>query len=75
MKCPNCQTDLAMTDRQNINVDYCPRCRGFWLEKGRLDQLLEATSAAQRIQEYQIDDDSRHDDRHGYGGGKRRGGY
>ena len=41
MKCPVCKTpDLLMTERQNIEIDYCPTCRGIWLDRGELDKLL-----------------------------------
>lgn len=42
MKCPVCKTpDLLMADRQGIEVDYCPTCRGVWLDRGELDKLVE----------------------------------
>jgi len=42
MKCPVCKTaDLTMTDRQGIEIDYCPECRGVWLDRGELDKLIE----------------------------------
>lgn len=42
MKCPVCkEPDLLMTDRQGIEIDYCPSCRGVWLDRGELDRLLE----------------------------------
>ena len=42
MKCPTCpDTALAITDRQGIEIDYCPQCRGVWLDRGELDKLLE----------------------------------
>lgn len=40
MQCPNDQTTLAMTERQGIEIDYCPTCRGVWLDKGELDKLI-----------------------------------
>ncbi|MPW16843.1 hypothetical protein GCT13_07825 [Paraburkholderia sp. CNPSo 3157] len=41
MKCPVCKTpDLLMTERQNIEIDYCPTCRGVWLDRGELDKLI-----------------------------------
>lgn len=47
MKCPVCKDiDLAMTDRQGIEIDYCPRCRGVWLDRGELDRLIERAEAA-----------------------------
>jgi uncharacterized protein len=42
MKCPVCpSTDLVMTDRQGIEIDYCPKCRGIWLDRGELDKIIE----------------------------------
>jgi len=42
MFCPVCKSvELVMTDRQGIEVDYCPTCRGVWLDRGELDQLIE----------------------------------
>ena len=42
MLCPVCKTvNLAMTDRQGIEIDYCPQCRGIWLDRGELDRLVE----------------------------------
>lgn len=41
MKCPNCSETLLMTERNNIEIDYCPSCRGIWLDKGELDKMLE----------------------------------
>ena len=49
MLCPTCDNvHLAMTDRQGIEIDYCPTCRGVWLDRGELDKLIEraATQAA-----------------------------
>lgn len=41
MKCPNCNETLLMAQRNNIEIDYCPLCRGVWLDKGELDKMLE----------------------------------
>jgi len=42
MKCPTCSTiDLLMTERLNIEIDYCPQCRGVWLDRGELDKIIE----------------------------------
>jgi len=40
MKCPNDQTVLAMTERNGVEIDYCPTCRGVWLDRGELDKLI-----------------------------------
>ncbi|MBO9635202.1 MAG: zf-TFIIB domain-containing protein [Chitinophagaceae bacterium] len=41
MKCPNCSETLLMAERNSIEIDYCPVCRGIWLDKGELDKMLE----------------------------------
>jgi uncharacterized protein len=41
MLCPIDQTELVMADRQGIEIDYCPKCRGVWLDRGELDKLIE----------------------------------
>ena len=42
MKCPTCPTvSLVMTDRSGIEIDYCPECRGVWLDRGELDKIIE----------------------------------
>lgn len=46
MKCPNCEIALAITDRQGIEIDYCPDCRGVWLDRGELDKLIERAAAS-----------------------------
>ena len=48
MKCPNCNETLLMSQRNNIEIDYCPKCRGVWLDKGELDKMLEYASQMQR---------------------------
>jgi Zn-finger nucleic acid-binding protein len=42
MKCPQCNVALVMGERLNTQIDYCPQCRGIWLEKGKLDSLLQS---------------------------------
>jgi Zn-finger nucleic acid-binding protein len=46
MKCPNCQVNLVMTDRSGIEIDYCPECRGVWLDRGELDKIIERSAPA-----------------------------
>lgn len=41
MNCPLDNTPLAITERQGIEIDYCPKCRGVWLDRGELDKLIE----------------------------------
>lgn len=44
MKCPVDDTELAMTERQGIEIDYCPKCRGVWLDRGELDKIIERSA-------------------------------
>ena len=44
MKCPKCQVDLMISDRQGVEVDFCPQCRGVWLDRGELDKVIERAS-------------------------------
>ncbi|HEV7300499.1 MAG TPA: zf-TFIIB domain-containing protein [Tepidisphaeraceae bacterium] len=46
MLCPNCpETRLTMTERQGVEIDYCPNCRGIWLDRGELDKLLDRAAS------------------------------
>ena len=74
MQCPTDGTTLTMSERSGIEIDYCPTCRGVWLDRGELDKLIErslthaapdpAPSAAPAQQGYDRRYDSGHD--HGY---------
>lgn len=47
MQCPVCTgTRLVMSERQGIEIDYCPQCRGVWLDRGELDKIIERSAAA-----------------------------
>ncbi|MCE7979841.1 MAG: hypothetical protein DYG89_01500 [Caldilinea sp. CFX5] len=48
MKCPVCSTELRITDRQGVEIDYCPQCRGVWLDRGELDKIIERAAADYR---------------------------
>lgn len=45
MKCPTDDTLLVMSDRHGIEIDYCPQCRGVWLDRGELDKIIDRASA------------------------------
>ncbi len=45
MKCPLCAVDLVMADRQGIEIDYCPKCRGIWLDRGEIDKIIERSQS------------------------------
>jgi Zn-finger nucleic acid-binding protein len=41
MPCPVCRVSLVMSERQGVEIDYCPQCRGVWLDRGELDKIIE----------------------------------
>ena len=41
MNCPTDGTTLVMSERSGVEIDYCPKCRGVWLDRGELDKILE----------------------------------
>ncbi len=71
MKCPNCEALLVMSERKGIEIDYCPQCRGVWLDKGELDKIIERSTEVQEMPDRdKMDDkwskDRRPEDLHGY---------
>lgn len=70
MKCPVCtEPDLVMTDRQGVEIDYCPKCRGVWLDRGELDKIIERSAsnpASPALPAYRGEPQgySKHDDHH-----------
>jgi Zn-finger nucleic acid-binding protein len=67
MRCPIDGTELLISERNGVEIDYCPKCRGVWLDRGELDKIIEraseqlsALSAPIRSRdEYDSDDDYR----------------
>lgn len=47
MPCPVCKVALVMSDRQGVEIDYCPQCRGVWLDRGELDKIIERSAATE----------------------------
>lgn len=45
MTCPVCNVSLSMADRQGVEIDFCPQCRGVWLDRGELDKIVERSAA------------------------------
>lgn len=55
MRCPVCKdVDLVMSERSGVEIDYCPSCRGIWLDRGELDKIIErsTTTTNSRQNEY-----------------------
>ena len=78
MKCPICTgIDLKISERQGIEIDYCPECRGVWLDRGELDKIIErsvaqipaSTQPEPQYQQpvYNQQHGKQHHDSHGYG--------
>ena len=67
MKCPVCNVDLLMTDRQGVEIDYCPQCRGVWLDRGELDKIIDRSAGfggdSRADRDDRDDRDRRFDDR------------
>jgi Zn-finger nucleic acid-binding protein len=82
MKCPVCDSvELLMAERQGVEIDYCPGCRGVWLDRGELDKIVErsgelsAAPAGKRDVHGDEDRDARRDthyDDHGHDSGDNR---
>jgi len=75
MKCPNDSATLVMSERSGVEIDYCPECRGVWLDRGELDKIIDraesefaksapvAPPAAPRAPQYTERDRDRYNDR------------
>ncbi|HLP35970.1 zf-TFIIB domain-containing protein [Lacibacter sp.] len=74
MKCPVCTTvDLVMSERQGIEIDYCPTCRGIWLDRGELDKIIDRVVASEKsnipvnpLPMNNYSNDYKHHDKHQY---------
>lgn len=81
MNCPVCNVELLMSERQGIEIDYCPKCRGVWLDRGELDKIIERSMSQQpsTAPSYRQDDrygkhkQHRNEDHGGHRHRKRRG--
>ena len=69
MLCPVCRVDLVMSERQGIEIDYCPKCRGVWLDRGELDKIVER-SAPEAAPARPATPAGAHPGGYGYGHGK-----
>jgi uncharacterized protein len=71
MQCPVDGTDLAMAERHGVEIDYCPKCRGIWLDRGELDKIIEQAEGPLNERE-RYREDAHEEGREGFGGRKRR---
>lgn len=82
MNCPICKVELKMAERQGVEIDYCPQCRGVWLDRGELDKIIELSTigrlADDRTRRSTGDRDDEDREEQGYPDGQRkrkRGGF
>lgn len=45
MQCPVCDVTLSISSREGVEIDFCPQCRGVWLDRGELDKIIERAGA------------------------------
>lgn len=74
MKCPVDGETLVITDRSGVEIDYCPQCRGVWLDRGELDKIIDRSEVAPPPVQASRGADRGYDDRsdRGYDDGRRR---
>jgi Zn-finger nucleic acid-binding protein len=72
MKCPVCDVPLSISSREGVEIDFCPQCRGVWLDRGELDKVIERASAAMATAGPAPDIDRGYDDRRRYDDDRRR---
>src|SRR3546814_1649158 len=76
MLCPVCKVTLSISERQGVEIDFCPQCRGVWLDRGELDKIIERSETAmpppprddsrEGSQPWGTQDDSHRAGTHGY---------
>jgi uncharacterized protein len=67
MNCPVCSVQLLISERQGIEIDYCPQCRGVWLDRGELDKIIERSAAELPQPQSRESGYAQHGDRHDKG--------
>ncbi len=73
MKCPIDGSNLVIAERSGVEIDYCPQCRGVWLDRGELDKIIDRSAA--QSESFAARDRRMDDEDYGHSGGrKRRGG-
>ena len=65
MICPRCNNNLTMSNKNGVEIDFCPNCRGIWLDKGELEKIIEReNSMINQGNRFAFDDDDDDDDHH-----------
>ena len=61
MNCPICNIPLTMAERQGVEIDYCSKCRGVWLDRGELDKIIERATAEMSSRSVPAEREEHHD--------------
>lgn len=61
MNCPTCDVQLMMTERQSVEINYCPKCRGVWIDRGGLDKIIDRAAARDPATDPDGGDHERHE--------------
>ena len=65
MKCPVCKdVTLLMSEKKGVEIDYCPECRGIWLDRGELEKLIQSEEKYVSSREHEYYKHSAHYDDH-----------
>ena len=77
LKCPNCSDEMILSDKNGVEIDYCPRCKGVWLDRGELEKLTNMQNRYEedRYRRYSRGEREYDDDEHGYNRGHRKRGF
>lgn len=75
MKCPSCDETLLMSEKTGIEIDYCPNCRGIWLDRGELDKIIERSADHYSKKENYDKDYDKYNKPHGDNNYNNRQGY
>jgi Zn-finger nucleic acid-binding protein len=75
MNCPLCNIKFEKADKQGIEIDYCPKCRGVWLDRGELEKIIDRNSQFNDSRDYDDFDDDDDGRNRGMRDQKRRGGF
>lgn len=66
MDCPICRVKLEMSERQGIEIDYCPQCRGIWLDRGELDKIIDRTQSVFQAQNQELNSNPTYHEQQSY---------
>jgi len=65
MNCPICNVPLQLSEKQGVEIDYCPKCRGIWLDRGELEKIIERMEQPKPVRQDQAGIENRYDyDKH-----------